>query len=103
MFVVNAHYTKTYSCIPVVNRDVNVFLKDDKINTITFKRKHILAILWFMSFIPYFLPHNLQPQIYHDGLNAEQIKEKQHKKELNGFLGGKYDESIFTNITTSYE
>jgi len=58
------------------------------------KSVQVYFIVWMLSFVPYFLPYDQQPQ-YHDGKPVEQIRaEREHRANTfaNGrFLGGDID------------
>jgi len=50
-------------------------------------RQLYLACL-LASFVPYFLPVDMQPEWYHDGKTPEQIREKREASANSQFLGG---------------
>ena len=57
----------------------------------------LYTYLFLLSFVPYFLPVDMQPKWYHDGLTPEEIREK-HKTQANSnYLGGdiKQFDSLF--------
>ena len=51
-------------------------------------RPRLFFVLLMLSFVPYFLPYDMQPEIYHDGMDAQQLRKKQQKKTLDTIMGG---------------
>ena len=51
-------------------------------------RPRLFFVLLMLSFVPYFLPYDMQPEIYHDGMDAQQFRKKQQKKTLDTIMGG---------------
>ena len=41
-----------------------------------------------LSFVPYVIPTQYQPQWYHDGLSREEIYTRREAREQNRFIGG---------------
>ena len=73
----------TISTTIVMNEDE----ENDNVNEI----RRILFIIYFLSFIPYFLPSKLRPSFYKDSKTYEEINEEKKKKELKRFIGGDID------------
>jgi len=44
--------------------------------------------LYALSFVPYVIPTQYQPQWYHDGLSREEIYARREAREQNRFIGG---------------
>ena len=50
--------------------------------------RSVYGTLLALSFVPYFMPYDMQPSVYHDGLTREQIVAKREAAATNRFLGG---------------
>ena len=51
------------------------------------RRPDIFLVLFLISLIPYFVPYDLQPAIYH-GLDHTEIVRRQKVRHLDKLLGG---------------
>lgn len=54
-------------------------------------RRRVSRALWvvlLLSFVPYFLPYEMQPSAYHDGLTTEQRRDRAEYQRLQRTLGG---------------
>merc|ERR1719263_1594573 len=50
--------------------------------------RNLYMALWLLSFVPYFLPMNMQPNWYHDGMTPQEISERREQREMSRYLGG---------------
>ena len=55
--------------------------------TTTRVRRRLLAML-VLSCVPYLLPYEMQPKVYHDGLTEEQRRERAAYRALQRQMGG---------------
>lgn len=50
--------------------------------------RQLYMFLFALSFVPYFLPTDMQPSFYHDGKPVEEIRANRESRANSNFLGG---------------